>query len=152
MSAAGSPRRARPTRLCLLASALGFGLAGCTAVGDYAGVSYATDANPLPLIHLAWDASRGNPRAQLELGMLYESGTGGLPRSLLCAARLYELAALPPNESPEASARLERIRHLVDENVRNTQRRCDDLAQRIQFARSINSEPAGAAAAPKTNE
>lgn len=113
----------------LLASALSLALAGCGGGGGFADISFSPAVGSPYLVNLAYDASRRNPYAQMELGMLYETGGRGLPRSLLCAARLYEAAATGPIPHPEAEAKLNQVRGVIDSASGERRPSCDDVAQ-----------------------
>lgn len=88
-------------------------MAGCS-FSSYAGISFAPGAAPRHLQQLASRAQGGDPRAHYQLGLLYEGGQGFV-RNLACSAKLYELAGGGPNGLPEARARLESIRPLVEQ-------------------------------------
>jgi TPR repeat protein len=133
--------RAFWTRLCKgFCLGSGFALLGCGLPGEYAGIRYTSHVERRYVVNLAWDASRGNPRAEFELAALYEEGGRGLPRNLLCAARLYEAAATGAHTVPEAAGRLERLRSVLDTTEQAARPRCDDVAERTKW-RAAAGEP-----------
>lgn len=124
----------------LLPLCLALVLPGCRETGSYAGIRFVEDAEARYRVNLAWDASRGNPRAQLELGMLYETGGRGLARNPTCAARLYEAAAAGDRGLPEARARLERMSSRIEEAGIEPGGRCEDVAERTRLLQMTPEE------------
>lgn len=71
---------------------------GCGRPTSYLGISLRTGAADPQLQWLAYRAMRGNPRAELELGIAFEEGRG-VPRDFAKAARLYSSAGHVPSSA-----------------------------------------------------
>ncbi|HEY0114261.1 MAG TPA: hypothetical protein VGB54_00935 [Allosphingosinicella sp.] len=89
-------------------------LPACSFTG-YAGINFGPGMAPRHLQQLAARAKDGDARAHYALGLLYEGGQG-VVRNLPCSAKLYEIAASGPAGLPEARARLEALRPLVEQD------------------------------------
>jgi TPR repeat protein len=86
------PARRLSLRLAVAGAALGT-LAACNSTTDrYQGISLAADNVDEALRALAGRAAAGDKRAQLALGIRFETGDG-VPVDLRRAERLYRLAA-----------------------------------------------------------
>lgn len=130
------PVRRLPLRRAVAAAALGAALAACNAGPErYQGISLSADTVDEEVRAIARLAAAGDKRAQLALGIRFETGDG-VPVDLRRAERLYRLAATttgardvyyssvrmktagklvrtyetPRSGLPEAQARLEALR------------------------------------------
>lgn len=127
----GRPRPRGPRTFMLVLIVLG--ASGCLPAGRYAEVSFSYRFSDPYVANLAWDASRRNPRAQVELGQLYEGGGRGLRQSLVCAKRLYEAAASGERGLPEAKAKLAALPVDPHSAADKSRARCDDVAEQTRW-------------------
>ncbi len=82
------------TMLCLTATAMACLLGACTSNPDsFQGITLGAEQADNPLRALARRAAAGDKRAQLALGVRFETGDG-IPVDLDRAERLYRMAAI----------------------------------------------------------
>ena len=128
-------------RLAAAAAAL-IALSGCTGTADrYQGISLSADNQDAELRALAALAAAGHKRAQLALGIRFETGDG-VPVDLRRAERLYRLAATTtgrgdvyyPSVRMKTAGRLMQTYEVPRSGLPEAQARLDALRERRRGA------------------
>lgn len=135
------PVRTFSLRLAVAAAALA-ALSGCSGTSDrYQGISLSADNQDPELRALASLAAAGHKRAQLALGIRFETGDG-VPIDLRRAERLYRLAATTtgrgdvyyPSVRMKTPGRLMQTYQVPRSGLPEAQARLDALRERRRAA------------------